>query len=317
MTVELAALDFETYYTKEYSVGTLGVHGYVNDDRFLATIAAVAWANETVLAASPDKFPWESLHGIDLVSHNRQFDRLVFERLQRGGVIPAHVQPRRWYCSMACARYLNYPASLREVSNYLLGWAPDKDQRKNMLGRSTPTAEDFEYAKSDARACLGIFLQIEHRWPDHERRLADLTEAMGDRGITVDRPKVEAIIADLEVAIGELAISLPWGPERRGITSIKKFNEACGGLGVPPPPTTSRKAPELKQWITEQQMSEDGAKAVAYLDAIAKIRSYSRVGKTLETILNGPSGNLVARAVNRPAFRIFVHDGKRSEIALQ
>jgi len=36
-----------------------------------------------------------------------------------------------------------------------------------------------------------------------------------------------------------------------------------------------------------------------------------------EHSMTGPSGNLVARAVNRPAFRIFVHDGKRSEIALQ
>ena len=42
----------------------------------------------------PAKFPWATIAGRTWVSHNRDFDRAVFERLQEQGVIPADVGPR-------------------------------------------------------------------------------------------------------------------------------------------------------------------------------------------------------------------------------
>jgi len=52
-------------------------------------------------------------------------------------------------------------------------------------------------------------------------------------------------------------------------------------------------------------------------DEAGRLRRTETRVQTTPSQNSGPSGNLVARAVNRPAFRIFVHDGKRSEIALQ
>ena len=80
-TGDLVAVDFETLYTSAYSVKELGHWAYCHDPRFHAYLVAVTDGERTCVCA-PRQFPWATIAGRRWVSHNRDFDRAVFERLR-------------------------------------------------------------------------------------------------------------------------------------------------------------------------------------------------------------------------------------------
>ena len=86
------AVDFETHYAADYSVKDMGNRAYCNDPRFNAWAVSV-YDGATTWAGRPKDFDWQSLHGREWVSHHREFDKAVFERLQRDGSSPRRSRP--------------------------------------------------------------------------------------------------------------------------------------------------------------------------------------------------------------------------------
>ena len=99
---EAVAVDFETEYSASYNVRELGHHAYCNDPRFDAYLVAVS-DGETTIVNHPRDFDWQLIASHLWVSHNAGFDRAVFQRLQKDGVIPSNVRPSRWLCTAALA----------------------------------------------------------------------------------------------------------------------------------------------------------------------------------------------------------------------
>ena len=97
-----------------------GLWAYVRDPRFHAYLVAVTDGQRTCVCP-PAKFPWATISGRIWVSHNRDFDRAVFERLQEQGVIPANVRPREWFCTAAASAYVQQPRDLAGAAKAVLG----------------------------------------------------------------------------------------------------------------------------------------------------------------------------------------------------
>ena len=191
MNGRVVGVDFETYYTGEYSVRTMGVYPYVRDPRFRAWAVAVSDGDKTAVK-DPKDFDWLSIDGRAWVSHHREFDKAVFERLQEDKVIPQSVRPGVWHDSAAACAFLQYPRDLKGACKEALGVEIDKGVRKGLQGLKGADdlfgaidEEEARYAGNDAEMCLKLWTAIGWRWPLHERALYEATCEMGRRGVPV------------------------------------------------------------------------------------------------------------------------------------
>ncbi len=275
----VVGLDFETFYSSTYSVSQMGNWAYCHDPRFNAWAVSVSDGERTCVCP-PAEFPWGTITGREWVSHNREFDEAVFLRLQELGAVPHGVRPVRWRCSAALCAFLQLPRDLAGAARAVFGVEVDKSARTRAKGRERgpdlfgQSAEDAAYAATDAEMALALWLELEKHWPEHERRLFDLTCDMGRRGLAVDWQYVEGNLADLNETVRAVSAALPWKPA----LSIPKFEEACSAIGTPPPRSTSANDPDFLSWVRDQIRSE----AVTWARHMQRIRSANRTAKVLE-----------------------------------
>jgi len=128
----VVAIDFETRYSRDYSVTTAGVDAYCRDDRFDAWLVAICGTHIEPWVGHPADAPWEAINGQTWVSHNVAFDAAVFARLQRDGVVPAHIRPAAWHCTADLCAFLQAPRALGKAAEVLLGKTLDKAARAAM-----------------------------------------------------------------------------------------------------------------------------------------------------------------------------------------
>jgi len=233
----------------------------------------------------------------------------VLERLQTiDRRLQTHpVRPSVWYCSAALCAYLQLPRDLAGAVREVFGIEVDKSARKRAKGRRTSgqwarlrpygttpgqavdggqlglglgedgiSDEDEEYAATDAEMALALWLQLGAQWPAHERRLFELTSAMGAGGVCVDWEYVAANRVELNEMVVSIGRGLPWHPP----LSIPKFREACEAAGVRPPLSTATSDPYFSEWLQEN-ISSDAATWVRHMQ---RIRSANRTAKVLESM---------------------------------
>lgn len=248
------AVDFETFYSRDYSVGDCGIWHYVNDPRFDAYLVSIV-GEGIKFVGHPKVFDWRLLNGKVLVSHNASFDGMVFTRLMELGVISADVRFDQWHCSANLACYAGGLRPLAGAAKGLLGQDISKDLRGWMKGRTWQDAVDAgrgeelrNYAIRDAEAALAIWEKFSEQWPEHERALARQTMLIGWRGFRVDSERVDAGITHLERVKFEAARSIPWSDSDAAILSPKALGEACRKAGIKPPPSLSEDDPACEEW---------------------------------------------------------------------
>ena len=164
------AIDYETDYSREYSVRDLGAWAYVRDERFGAHTVSM-WGEGLQYAGKPSDAPWdEAANYPHWISHNAAFDEQVHGQLD--GWYP---RPALWDCTADLMGYLQHPRSLKDACRVGLGVAVDKSVRDAMMGETlfTPSAAEIaEYALEDARLCYELWKKFSHRWPENERLLS-------------------------------------------------------------------------------------------------------------------------------------------------
>ena len=278
-------VDFETFYDGSYSVKELGNWAYAHHPRFKAWAVAVT-DGATACVCEPPAFPWERIDGREWVSHNREFDRAVFSRLQEAFSIQPHIGPSAWRCSAAACAFLQLPRDLAGACREVLGVEIDKGVRSAGKGvRGTPEATLFDldlcdaekaYAANDAVMCLALWREVGALWPEHERRLYELTCDMGRRGLCVDWGTADEKVAELNRRVAELAGGLPWSPA----LSAKKFAAACRERGVEPPRSLASGDEGFGEWAETHAGSEPGRWAAD----MAAIRRCGRLAGVLEAM---------------------------------
>ena len=272
----IVAVDFETYYSGEYSVSKLGNWAYTHHPKFNAYLISVSDGVNTI-ACRPQEFPWETIDGKYWVSHNREFDRSVYERLVNLGEA-APVAPKDWFCSSAACAYLQLPRDLAGACKIVLGVGVDKKVRASMSGKVPGflSEELLEYAKSDAVLCFRLWEKVGPRWPRIERDLFELTASMGRRGIHVDQEYLADSKQRLEKIVKDCDEGLPFQPP----TSIKAFKDYCKSLGIEPPASTADDDFRFQNWL-EKNLNGPVA---TWVRIMQRRRSANRTLKVLDSI---------------------------------
>ncbi len=249
------AVDFETFYSKDFDIKGHGLWHYVSDPKFDAYLVAVV-GEGIRFVGHPSEFDWRLLHGKDLVSHNAGFDGFVFVQLVQAGVIPPDIQFKSWNCTANLACFCGAQRSLKDAAHALLGVDVSKDERKWMRGKTwadavaAGKAEDLKaYALRDAEVCLALWDKYSPHWPAHERELARLTMLCGWKGVRIDMAQVEASIASLQRVMFDAAAKIPWADgENATVLSPKALGEQCRAQGITPPPSLSEDDPGCEEW---------------------------------------------------------------------
>jgi DNA polymerase I-like protein with 3'-5' exonuclease and polymerase domains len=183
--VKIIALDFETYYDKEFSLSKLTTEEYIRHDNFEVIGVGVQidgeeaqWFSGThdKIKAYLDSF---NLQDHLVLAHNAMFDAAILNWR-------FNIKPRGWLDTLSMARALHtieVGGSLAALAQYYsLG---EKGTEVNLaLGkrRTDFTAADLaaygEYCKNDCTLTLDLFRILSQGFAQSELRLIDLTIRM-------------------------------------------------------------------------------------------------------------------------------------------
>ena len=247
------AIDFETYYDRDYSLKKMDAWSYVHHPKFDAYLMSIYSADFQWVGHPKDFQCWEKLEGALLLAHNAAFDSLVFKRLQEQKIIPP-IQPAAWRCTASMAVYFQAPRNLKGACKQLLGIEVDKTQRAKACGQTTGDLfEDdamIDYALEDARLSYLLWEKFNHLWPNDEKELASLTFEWGQAGIGVDFQTLEKCIQTLEKQRFDAVQLLPWVDDFTEDTPLSHRQLAleCRKAGIPAPASLAMDSPLCEAW---------------------------------------------------------------------
>lgn len=281
------SLDFETFYdTKQkYGIKDQGTWRYLHDERFDPYLIAVSDGTDA-WAGSPKDFNWAALDGRVLLSHNSYFDRAVQGAGEDKSLFPK-IRPAAWHCTANLSSYLCNRRSLADAVSHLLGRSVSKDVRDRANGKTAADMkaegwweEMLQYGREDALNCHELWTKHAHKWPEHERRLSNLTIDQGTRGVQIDVVKLKEYIVIATNALRVAEEQLPWVKEGRPPTSPKAIAELCRKHDIPCPPVKSKMGEEaFIAWETAY------CKAHPWIEHVANWRSINKFLDSLQTIL--------------------------------
>lgn len=281
------AIDFETTYTKDRDIKTLGVVGYVSHPETDAYLVSIH--GEDLTYGGPlQEAPWRQIDGQHWVSHNAGFDIPTFLEAQKRGKIPADVFPSEWDCTANLAAFLAAPRSLAGCANALLGVVVDKGTRVQMKGKRWETmSEEFktkciEYAINDAKLCYELWAKYHDKMPEQELALSRHTLQMCLNGIAVDLKRVDEYLKVVSRGIERALSLIPWADETDAkgkeipILSSNALKAACVNAGIPPPLTTADKSELFEAWL------ETHGEAAPFVTAV---KNYRRLNRTRDILM--------------------------------
>lgn len=256
----LTAVDFETYYhEKQCSIRVQGTQGYIRHPEFDAYLVSVVTENGDEFCGHPTEFDWECIsEGHLWLSHNKGFDCEVYRYLIETGVLP-DVEPEQWYCTADMCAYHGLPGDLNRSLKYLFGHSLDKGVRDAMSGKRfedlTPDEKDelITYALEDSRWLIPLFQKLGPTWPEHERKISNLTIDMKRRGLPIDAEKLDKSLKSLKRTMFDAEEEIPWwgaeGYKNKTPLSSKAMAEECRRLKIPAPASRAKGDPECTAWL--------------------------------------------------------------------
>jgi hypothetical protein len=173
------ALDFETYYSPDYTLSKMTAEEYVRDERFEAHCVSIydgarmRSARGTDIPALLSEYDWPT---ITLIAHNAAFDGFILT--DRYGCYPAH-----YLCTMGAARYVwgsHVKVSL-ESCLARLGMAPKSVPYSSMIGKRWAdmhgALQDLIVAgcEQDTRQTWALAGRLVPQVPDLELSMIDMT----------------------------------------------------------------------------------------------------------------------------------------------
>ena len=279
------AIDFETYYDKQVSITTLGIHQYLHHPDCSIYLVSVYSAEAGFsYVGKPDKLDWHQFHGHTFVAHNARFDRACFERLRELGIVPADVQVE-WQCTADLVSALGYGRSLKAAVESVFGVAVNKDTRADMCGKTWEDAIRLgmaqrlgEYCLKDAWYAYHLWNKLAPDWSEKERCLSALTRDMGDFGVHVDQPLLADGMQKLLRVMDESMAKIPWADGSTPILSPKCLKEECAKAGIPAPISLAQDSEDCAAW--EEKYGE----SFPWVAAMRDYRKANTLKKKLETL---------------------------------
>jgi len=310
------AIDFETYYDRDYSLKKMDAWSYVHHPKFDCYLMSV-YGNDFKWVGHPKDFDqWHLFENSILVAHNAAFDSLVFKRLQDFNIIPKLIAYNssfiipKWRCTASLAVYLSAPRSLKGACKQLLNIDVDKNQRSKASGQSGAdlfgNEAMFAYALEDARLCFLLWEKFNHLWPDDEKELATLTFEWGQQGIGVNVRELDKAIKSLEQQRFYAAELLPWVDDLDIDTPLshRKLAEACRAAAIPCPLSLALDDPECEAWEEKYGPEYPWVEAMRVFRRTNMLLSRFYTIRSRAVILNKPSHSPLSDRI-LPAFDRF------------
>lgn len=256
------AVDFETYYEAGYGIEDVGMWHYIHDKRFDPYLVSI-YGPDVDYVGHPKDAPWDKISNHDWVSHNNAFDQQVYTKFMEtwDGNDHQTIGPREWFCTANLSVYLGGPRSLKEASKYLLGREMDKGMRNYMKGKTWAQAVAdgkaealMAYARTDSVNCYDIWMQYNDRWPQEERDLAELMFVQTQRGIAVDKQKLERELPAVYDTREQVRAQIPWrdAKDDKGeplpLLSTLAMKAWLKEQGIDVPSTCEARDPIFKAW---------------------------------------------------------------------
>lgn len=281
------AIDFESYYDKDYSLSDLSYSQYVTHPKFDPYLIAV-WGPDIQFVGPPDEFKeWDKLDGADWIMHNAHFDATVMERCKVLGIIP-NISAANIYDTADLAAYLRVPRDLANAARVLLGVEHSKGMRNYMKGRtwSQAIAEGKapalkEYGIMDAKLTYEIWDKFGDQWPELERRVSIENREAGFKGINIDAPRVDAAVRHLNGLLFELEKDIPWEWDKAGgKTPLARTAviQQCRDAGIEVPSSFAKDSEECAVW------EEKYADTYSWIKALRDWRSINMLLKKMQTL---------------------------------
>ncbi len=246
--MKIIVVDFETHYTKTYSLGKMTTEEYVRSPDFeVIGVSVQVGSDEPVWFSGTRKETKEFLEGFDFgsnlaLAHNAMFD---------AAILSWHfdIHPKGWLDTLSMGRALHgteVGGSLAVLAkHYELG--VKGDEVLNALGkrRADFTPEELarygEYCKNDVALTWGLFAAMSETFPKVELRLIDLTIRMfSEPVLQLDNKLLPNHLEEIKTVKEALIGSLDKGM----LMSNPQLAEWLRNHGVEPPmkisPTTGK-----------------------------------------------------------------------------
>lgn len=241
--MDIVTIDFETYYSREYSLSKMTTEAYVRDPRFEVIGVGVKFNNhptDTYSGGNIGRF-LKSLDYSDkaILCHNTAFD----------GLILTHhfgIQPKFWMDTLSMARPKHAQTigvSLKALaSHYKLG--QKGTEVINALGKrragftSDEISAYMDYCRNDVDLTYELFQCLRKGFPADEAKLIDLTIRMyTDPTLEIDRALLDTHLAQVIERKDKLLAKIT--ASKADIMSNAKFALWLEALGVEAPMKTS------------------------------------------------------------------------------
>lgn len=281
------AFDFETFYDTKagYSLTSMSPQNYCADARFDPYLVAICGRDifdheygtlpdftifrrlddgRQLYIGRPENFPdWGVFHGRIMLAHNLAFDSVVAAECVKRGIIKGlDLSKVDGQCTADLTAYLGVQRNLKAAMKWLFGKEISKEVRALMDSRHvSDLSKDelrglYEYGGSDAVECHDLWLKYASEWPEVERKISQQNRDAIARGVLVDREYAESALKELECYERKVVCDIPWVSEINPKTkefykvgSLPALRQAVVNLGVEPPSTFKKDAPEFLRWL--------------------------------------------------------------------
>ncbi len=241
MLAETHTIDFETYYSPEYSLSKMQTDAYIYDPRFEIILVGVdgAWFSGT-LEETKDWIYSVTNPAIDtFVAHHAAFDGFILsERLG--------IKPKKWIDTLSMARAVHPELKSHSLAS-LAKFFQLPDKKGYVTNAINKRRADFSRQELEAYAdyCLHdvwltqqIHRELDPLLPNSERAIIDMTIRMfTEPRLALDADILNACYKD-EIQRKEELMQKA-SIDKSILMSNEKFAQALWGLGVEPPMKTS------------------------------------------------------------------------------
>ena len=242
--MKIITLDFETYYSQEFSLTKMTTEEYVRDKRFEVIGVAVSVDGGEPTWCSGDR---ETLHqflaSYDIpnnlcLAHNAQFDGAILNWIYG-------IKTKGWLDTLCMGRALHgtqVGGSLKVLTQFYdvgVKGSEVEDAKGYRRGNFTPEhlAQYGEYCKNDVAITFELFKKMSHGFPRTELRLIDLTVRM------FTEPVLKLSLLTLEKHLSVVKIrreELLENFSEEDLMSNDKFAGLLQSFGVSPPRKISK-----------------------------------------------------------------------------
>jgi DNA polymerase I-like protein with 3'-5' exonuclease and polymerase domains len=243
--MDLITIDFETFYSQDFSLSKMTTEAYVRDPRFEVIGVSVKvnngrteWASGTheQLKNYFSGFAWEDSM---VLAHNTMFDGAILSWL-------FDIHPRVWADTLCISRAVHgveVGGSLKALAErYQIGVKGTEVLDAKGKRRVDFTDEELDkygdYCINDVELTYKLFGIMGKKFPRQELRVIDLTLRMFiEPMLDLDLGLLEQHLEDTKDIKDKLLLDA--GVDKKDLMSNPKFAELLKGVGVIPPMKTS------------------------------------------------------------------------------